>query len=279
MAAMAHARISIFAVSLLSVSLLANAQIENQTTPSQQTPPTASPSPSTPADSTRLEVIKSPKPDYPAQAAAQELQGEVWIRLLISENGDVDNTEIISGNPILAKAAADAMKKWKFKPFVKNGKAVKVRTQVPFDFAFKGRVFDKQPQAVAGVSEPPVSPSPATTAVDSASTPASATEGRPQVLRISPKLRVSQGVMEGNIVHRVEPVYPPEARRAHTQGDVILQATIGKDGRVHDVKAISGPPELIEASIGAIQQWRYRPYLLQGNPVEVETTIKVQFHM
>jgi protein TonB len=81
------------------------------------------------------------------------------------------------------------------------------------------------------------------------------------------------------IVHKVDPVYPPEAKTRHITGDVILQITIGKDGRVHDLRAISGDPLLVEASIGAVQQWRYRPYLLKGEPVDVETTIKVQFRM
>lgn len=272
MTAMADPRISIFPVVLLSASLLTHTQVENQIALQPQTPPAASPSPSSPADSTQLEVIKSPKPDYPAQAAAKELQGQVWIKLLISETGDVETTEIISGDPILAKAAADAMKKWKFKPFIKNGRAVKVSTKVPFDFAFRGRVSDPHPPA-AGMAAPAASLSSAAPAPAGASTPASETDGLPLTLR------VSQGVMEGNIVHRVEPVYPPEARRNHIQGTVLLQATIGKDGRLHDVKPLSGPPELIEASIGAVQQWRYRPYLLKGNPVEVQTTIKIQFHM
>ncbi len=275
---MAGARISALLFVLLSASLLTYAQVENQTAAQPQSPPPAvSPSPPGPADSTQLEVIKSPRPNYPAEAAAKELQGQVWIKLLISETGDVESAEIISGNPILAKAAADAMKKWKFKPFIKNGKAVKVSTKLPFDFALKGHVFDAKPPAATRIAEPPISPSsptaPGLADASSSSTPAAETGGQPL------KLRVSQGVMEGNIVHRVEPVYPPEARRNHIQGTVLLQATIGKDGRIHDVKAISGPPELIEASIGAIQQWRYRPYLLQGNPVQVETTIKIQFHM
>jgi TonB family protein len=275
---MTGARVSALLLALLSASLLTYAQVENQTAAQPQSPsPAASPSPPGPADSTQLEVIKAPRPDYPAEAAEKELQGQVWIKLLISETGDVENAEIISGNPILAKAAADAMKKWKFKPFIKNGKAVKVSTKLPFDFALQGHVFEPRPPAGSRMAEPPASPSSPTApgvADASSSRPAPETGSEPLM-----KLRVSQGVMEANILHRVEPAYPPEARRNHIQGTVLLQAIIGRDGRIHDVKAISGPRELIEASMGAIQQWRYRPYLLQGKPVEVETTIKVQFHM
>jgi TonB family protein len=264
--------ISILPFVVLSASLLTAAQSQ-PAPPQPQTSPEASvsPGPSGPADSTRLEVIRAPRPDYPAQAASKELQGEVWIKLLISEAGDVESADIISGNPILAQAAADAMKKWKFKPFIKNGKAVKVSTKMPYDFAFKKNVFERRSQD-AGDTEPPAGASPATSTAD-ASTPSAETGGPPR------RLRVSQGVMESNILRRVEPVYPLDAKRHHIQGTVLLQARIGKDGRVNDVKPISGPPELVEASIGAVQQWRYRPYTLNGDLVEVETTIKIIFHM
>jgi TonB family protein len=269
-------RILTLTFALVCASLAANASAEGQdTAASQRTPgtsasPPASPSPAGPADSTRLEVIKAPRPVYPEQAAEKALQGEVWIKLLISESGDVETTEIESGNPILAKAAADAMKKWKFKPFIKNGRAVKVSTKLPFDFAMAGRVFDTPSKPAA---HSPVSEVPATSAASDPSTPS------PDNTKLPQKLRVAQGVMEGQLLHRVEPVYPPEARRNHIQGTVLLQATIGKDGRIHGVKAVAGPKELIEASIGAIEQWRYRPYLLEGEPVEVETTIKIEFRM
>lgn len=91
------------------------------------------------------------------------------------------------------------------------------------------------------------------------------------------KLRVSQGVMDGLLVRHVTPTYPEEAKRQDVQGDVILRVTIDKEGRVSDVKAISGQPILIEAAIVAVQQWRYKPYELKGRAVEVETTIRVQF--
>lgn len=254
-------------LSVLLVALLPGLQAPGSQTPmSSQSVAEPSPSPAQgPADSTKLVLIKSPQPVYPPAAETQELQGEVWIKLLISETGEVENTEIVSGNPILAEAAADAMKKWKFEPFIKNGHAVKVSTKLPFDFAMKNKVFDTPTKPAAQSSD--------STGGGGASTPVSDGSNPPRMLR------VSQGVMEGLLVHRVEPVYPLEARRNRIQGDVILVAWIGKDGRLHKVKAVSGPKELIEPSIGAVEQWRYRPYLLQGEPVEVETTIKIRFQM
>jgi periplasmic protein TonB len=93
------------------------------------------------------------------------------------------------------------------------------------------------------------------------------------------KLRVSSGVVEGLKLSAPTPTYPQMARIAHIQGDVILQATISKTGTVENLHGVSGHPILIQAALDAVRQWRYKPYILNGEPVEVETTIKVQFHM
>jgi protein TonB len=89
--------------------------------------------------------------------------------------------------------------------------------------------------------------------------------------------RVSGGVEQGLLIQEVKPVYPPLARQAGVQGKVILQAVIGKDGRIQNLRVISGNQLLARAAWDAVMQWRYRPYLLDGEPVEVETQITVKF--
>jgi protein TonB len=91
------------------------------------------------------------------------------------------------------------------------------------------------------------------------------------------RVRVSPGVSQGLLIHKVSPQYPREARANGIQGTVVLEALIGKDGLVKEVKKVSGPEELAQASIAAVQQWQYRPYTLNGQPVEVETKINVIF--
>jgi TonB family protein len=209
--------------------------------------PAAQSSASSPGDSTKLEPIKTQQAVYPLEAARQKLQGQVSVKLLISETGDVESVDVVSGNPLLAKAAVEAVKKWKFKPFIKNGKPVKVSTQIPLDFAFSDKVADT----------PTPNPSDNGTAAK--------------------RMRVSSGVSQGLLVHRVAPFYPDEARRNRVQGTVLLQAVIGTDGRIHQLTVISGPKQLVEAAIGAVQQWRYKPYLFNGEPKEVETQIQVNF--
>lgn len=82
---------------------------------------------------------------------------------------------------------------------------------------------------------------------------------------------------EGNLIYRVQPVYPELARQARIQGPVRLRAIISKTGAIENLQALSGHPMLVSAAVNAVRQWRYRPYLLNGEPVEVETEITVNF--
>lgn len=91
--------------------------------------------------------------------------------------------------------------------------------------------------------------------------------------------RIKQGgiVTAASILSQTKPVYPPLPRQAHIQGDVILHAIIGKDGRVAQLEVMSGHPLLVQAALDAVKQWLYKPTLLNGDPVEVDTTITVTF--
>jgi len=91
------------------------------------------------------------------------------------------------------------------------------------------------------------------------------------------RVRVSQGVSQGLLIHRVQPQYPPLARQARVQGTVVLQALIGKDGTIQNLHVVSGHPMLTSSALEAVKQWRYKPYYLNGEPVEVETTVNVVF--
>ena len=208
--------------------------------PDSEKKPPDQPPPAAPGDSTVLEPIKSVKATYPDEAREKRLQGRVVVKVQVSETGDVESAEVTSGDPIFAKAAIEAAKKWKFKPFIRNGKPETVYTLIPFNFAFADNVADAKP---------------------------------PQ------RIRVSSGVSQGLLIHKVNPVYPPAARSARVQGTVVLQAVIGKDGQIADLHVITGDPMLAPAAIGAVQQWRYKPYLLEGQPVEVDTQIQVNFQL
>ena len=90
---------------------------------------------------------------------------------------------------------------------------------------------------------------------------------------------VSRGVMNGLLLFHPVPVYPPIAVAARTEGTVVLGAIISKTGSIENLRVLSGPPLLRQAALDAVAQWRYRPYALNGQPVEVETTVNVVFRL
>jgi len=91
------------------------------------------------------------------------------------------------------------------------------------------------------------------------------------------RITVSQGVTSGLLIRRVQPSYPPLAKQARISGAVVLQAVIGKDGTIQNLRAVSGHPMLIQSAIDAVRQWKYKPYFLNGDPVEVDTQVTVNF--
>ncbi len=119
--------------------------------------------------------------------------------------------------------------------------------KLPMDFAFRDKVTDK-----------PISLS-------------------PDVAGHGKGVQVAPGIVQGMKIHDVLPIYPEGARQARIQGTVLLRAVIGKDGRIAGLEVISGPKPLIQAAIGAVQQWRYKPYIQNNEPVEVDTQITVNF--
>jgi protein TonB len=98
--------------------------------------------------------------------------------------------------------------------------------------------------------------------------------------KVTPKRIVVGGnVQSAKIVRQPLPVYPPIAKSAHMQGTVVLHAIIDKDGSVQQLEYISGPPILMKSAMEAVRQWRYQPTLLNGEPVQVDTTISVVFSL
>jgi protein TonB len=124
-----------------------------------------------------------------------------------------------------------------------------------------GAAFSQEGQNEAPTPQSPASASP----VPNSSTP-------------KPKhIRVGGAVASANLIHQVTPVYPKDAKKKHITGAVLLHATIGKDGTIENLEYVSGPPELTPSAMEAVKQWRYKPTLLNGDPVQVDTTISVVY--
>jgi protein TonB len=114
--------------------------------------------------------------------------------------------------------------------------------------------------------------------IGSGSSPA-AVPALPKPVPTVQRVRVSAGAINGRLIHRIEPTYPPVAQQAHIQGAVVLAALIDKEGNVQSLQVVSGHPLLVRAAIDAVKQWRYQPLLVNGQPIEVETTVTVNFHV
>jgi protein TonB len=84
-------------------------------------------------------------------------------------------------------------------------------------------------------------------------------------------------MMEGNLIYRVQPQYPQLARQARVQGVVVLRAVISREGKIENLQLVTGHPLLVQSAMEAVRQWRYRPYFLNNEPVEVETQVTVNF--
>ena len=100
-------------------------------------------------------------------------------------------------------------------------------------------------------------------------------EAAPAVPKLS--VPVSQGTTGGVLLRKVQPVYPPEARRLHMTGSVVMDAVVNIEGQVDDLKLVSGDPLLSAAALDAVHKWRYSPYLLNGKPIPRQTRITISF--
>ena len=147
----------------------------------------------------------------------------------------------------------------------------------------KNDLSNKSTTAVAA-EEPALPPAPAVPGVGSSAddkalagivSPSAVNLHKP----VPQTLRVSQGISEGMLLKRVQPIYPQQARQMRLQGAVLLQAIIGKDGSITSVKALGGDSILARAATDAVKQWKYKPYYLNGEPVEIQTQIAVNFKL
>jgi TonB family protein len=225
--------------------------------PAVQTTPSSTVAPSTGQDTPlpkppeyELEPVAVSNVIYPPQAREEKIEGEVVASFWVSDTGEVTSVRASKGDPLLAKAVEQTVSKWRFKSVLSGDKAIPVNATASFRF-----ILGDDDQRANGVV-PEIGPA-----------------RQPQ------RVRVSEGVSAGLLLHQVQLVYPSEAKYARIQGTVLLRAVIGKDGSVEKLTLVSGHPMLAPAAIDAVKQWRYRPYLLMGNPVEVDTQIRVNFEL
>lgn len=178
--------------------------------------------------------------------------GVITLHIIIRKDGTVGSVDVLSGKPEFAAAAIEAVKQWTYRPYLLNGEPMEVDTTV---------TLDVQSNAASGATD---------------SGPASNTSDIPPPVR---QARIAGGVMAGRLIQGGHLVYPKDARIAGVGGTVVMKAIIGKDGTIKDLTVVSGPDMLQSAATDAVKQWIYKPYLLNGEPTEVNTTITVNFNL
>jgi TonB family protein len=218
-------------------------------------------------------------PLYPPLPKGSRIQGQVILSIRINQSGEVVSIRTISGDPLLGQAAINGVKQWKYQPYLLNGEPIGVKTQVHLSFTLpeeqsgKGFVTDSplepKSETIGVVGDVPGG-IPSTDSNTATASPVPAL-GTPQ------RVRVSSGVEQGLLVTKVNPDYPPDAKQQHIQGLVVMKVIIGKDGNVESAELISGHPLLAPAALDAVKQWKFKPYLLNGNPIEAESQIQVNF--
>jgi len=230
------------------------------------------------------QLIRQVAPVYPPIAKTAHISGTVVLHAIIGKDGTVEDLQFVSGPPLLLKSATDAVMQWQYKPTLLMGEPFRVDTTI--SVVYQLRV--KNPNNAAESSEPrgtvDSSAEPAGDTSRDAAKDASASQDAASVsVPANPpapkpiRMRLGGTVALANLVHRVSPVYPQSAKDEHIQGTVLLHAVIALDGTIQTLEYVSGPAELMDSAMNAIKQWRYKPTLLNGQPVEVDTTIAVVY--
>ena len=213
-----------------------------------------------PADAAAL-LVEKVVPPYPEDEIARHIQNNETLAIQIDEQGNVADAKVLSGHPVFAATSLSSVRQWKYRPYLLNGVPVRVTTTVVIAFRF--------PNAAAVLEAPK----------EAAAKSVSNALERPLVDRSEfGKLSIDSKLLDSRLINRFEPQYPQMASVAHIQGDVLLHVLIDKDGHVAKLRAVSGHPLLIQAAKDAVKQWTYKPYEVGGDVIEVESTVKVEFH-
>jgi periplasmic protein TonB len=241
-----------------------------QTAPVQAQPPVAAvvlQSPAPAQQNANLPASTSPLPIDQKQDQRMERKSEPAPTVTKTSPEPKKSTSIIASNTVVRTPAdtnADA---------TDNAPApMVVKHQVPSPAPSSPAPQDAaQPPAPSLLSD--ASPNNAEAISGIVSAPAANLPTHPE------SVKLSQGVSQGLLIKNVKPVYPPLARQLRIQGDVQLQANISKEGNITTVKLISGDSALAHAAIDAVKQWKYKPYYLDGQPVEIQTQVTVKFKL
>jgi TonB family protein len=293
---MALSKIVLIVLIALFVATAASAQDEQkkavppQNATSDRSQPDAS-APSSPihagANVASAMLIHQVTPVYPPSAKSAHINGTVVLHALIAQDGTIEQLQYVSGPPLLLKSAMDAVQQWIYQPMLVNGKPVRVDTTISVVYTLGGKNPSSADESASPPAVPPTAGLPPAPTADSsqdaqkeAAAPQTSASASSEPNSSAPKpkrIRLGGNVAQAQLVHQVTPVYPDDAKMQRISGTVMLHAIISKDGTVRVLEYMSGPSALIKPAIDAVKEWRYKPTRLNGELVEVDTTISVVY--
>jgi len=202
-------------------------------------------------------LVKKVDPVYPEEARKKGVEGIVILQARIDTSGKVKDVMVVRSVPLLDQAAIDALKQWVYEPLIINNKPREAVFTVTVRFMLneekKGVVLEKPSQIVTGAA------------------------GARQEEREA--VRATGEINPPHVIKKVDPVYPEKARKAGLEGTVILEAMTDAQGNVARVKVLQSIPELDQAAIDALQQWKYEPVIIDGKPKAVVFTVTIRFRL
>ena len=211
-----------------------------------------------PAEADKL-LVERVVPQYPEAGITNRIQNNELLSIRIDGQGNVAAAQVKSGHPAFAQASLDAVKQWKYQPYLVNGSPVPVETTALIAYRFYGpNDFSTPKEAFFSV-------------VAMATAEGMPVESKP--------LQVGRNQLEELLTSRTEPQYPEEAKNKHIQGDVVIYIRIDKQGHVANLSPVSGNHMLVQAALDAVKQWTYKPFEVRGDAVEVESTVLVPFRI
>jgi TonB family protein len=206
-------------------------------------------------------LVYRPEAKYPDEAEKEKLEGIVELQATIDVDGKVGELAIISGNVVLADAAVDAVRGWKFEPYTQKGQAVKVKQKLVFNFTQSKKVAELDLQLPPATLTGPLDP----------------TRRAPFQEQV---FAVGHGVSAPKPTYAPDPPYDEKAKKAKYQGTCLLSLIIGADGQAHDIRVIRALGEGLDVkAVETIGTWKFEPGTKDGKPVAVYAVIEVAFHV
>jgi TonB family protein len=208
-------------------------------------------------------LVHKVDPKYPNEAGKNKTQGNVVLEATVEKNGKISDLSIISGDLLLADAAVDAVRTWRFEPYTASGHRVQVRQRLTFNFA----------------------PGEKTGQLDSHLAPPTLAEGMLTTVRhdysgTDTVYAVGHGVTAPTPKYTPDPPYSEAARKGKYEGTCLLSLIVGSDGQPHDIRVVRAlGMGLDEKAVNAVNQWKFQPGTKDGNPVPVYVVIEVSFHL